>query len=157
MKLDRTLQKQLLDLLAKAYPEPVLHADLSKRFYTAHTDPLALSVNIAYLVEHQLIYRDETSPLAYHCTARALDMLAADGGITAICTSTILLQENTLRSLLELRILQSDLTEEEKTSCLQGLKNLPVSGIKHLTLGLIDSALSEWPQALEHIRRLASI
>lgn len=79
-------------------------------------------------------------------TARDLDFLADDGGLTAILgTVTVKPHDDT--------IAQSDLTEEEKRGLLHPLKELRGEALKHLTIKVLDAGLENAPKALPMIQK----
>ena len=77
---DREFQRELLTTLAKSYPNRVDLAPTPKQ-----------SRNLVYLAEHGLVDNTQTKPLgggidvhASAITAKGLDFLANDGGLSAI-------------------------------------------------------------------------
>ncbi|WP_156440152.1 hypothetical protein [Burkholderia savannae] len=158
MNLDRTYQRELLEELARAYPDYVDNRSQlqpegaeSTRRYIA---------NIAYLDQHGLVDcpahpfgPGETKAWGLpSITARGMDFLADDGGLSAILgVVTVKLHEDTLKDLIGQRIAESDLPTPEKSRLLDQLKLLPGEAIKHLTLKLMDAGLSNWPAALQAI------
>jgi hypothetical protein len=159
MKLDRTYQRQLLEDLAAIYPE---RADWRVQMSTKPEDQASRYLaNITFLGEHGLVdagkqygtgeFSDWLMP---RITARGMDFLADDGGLSAILgVVTVKLHEDTLKELIGQRIAESELTQPEKNRLLDQLKSLPGETIKHLTLKLVDAGLANWPvaiQAIEH-------
>ncbi|WP_460116624.1 hypothetical protein [Pseudomonas sp. S2_C03] len=155
MKLDRTLQKRILEAAAAAYPFPAPHG-LYFELADGETKE-KVDANLYYLGEHGLIYRCITLTSDGHalptqngiqCTKSGMDFLEDDGGLGAILgTVTIKIHEDTLRDLLERKILESDTPQEEKSRLVQGLKGLSGEAIKHLTLKLLDEGLGRLPAA----------
>lgn len=85
-------------------------------------------------------------------TARGMDFLADDGGLSAILgVVTVKLHEETLKELIGQKISESDLTAPEKSRLLDQLKSLPAKTGKHLTQKLVDAGLPNWPAALRAI------
>lgn len=81
-----------------------------------------------------------------------MDFLADDGGLSAILgVVTIKLHDDTIKALIEGRILQSDLPEPEKKRFLAQLRELPAETTKHLVLKLVDLGLDKAPTAIETI------
>ncbi|WP_353402721.1 hypothetical protein [Duganella hordei] len=155
MKLDRELQRQLLQKFADIYPArgPAGKWEQSSEIVNA---------NLSYLIEHNLIHAAAVShPLSgpvmianIAITAAGLDFLADDGGLTAILgTVTVKLHDDTIRNLIETRIQDSDLPPEEKTGLLHQLKELRGESIKHLTMKLLDAGLENLPAALPLIQK----
>jgi hypothetical protein len=159
MRLDRAYQKQILDELATIYPD---RADWRVQVSTRSREDIERYVaNITFLAEHGLIdggrqdREGEFSELLMpRITARGMDFLADDGGLSAILgVLTVKLHEDTLKELIGQRIAESELPQPEKNRLLDQLKSLPGETIKHLTLKLVDAGLANWPvaiQAIEH-------
>lgn len=150
-KLDRGLQRTLLEALAASYPEPV-YAD----FLRQHAPGSQLEVNIAYLAEHELVVAtfmgslDRGNPLLMaKVTARGLDFLAGDGGLGAILgVVTIRLHEDSIKELIAAQISGSDLPPPDKKRYLDQLRELPAETTKHLVLKMVDAGLANWQKAL---------
>lgn len=154
MKLDRDLQRAILQTLADAYPETPY--DIHKRILTMG-ERLDVIGNLLYLSQHDLIVGGfqraldgsfaPSGPL--QITAHGLDFLADDGGLTAILgVVTIRLHDDTLKSLVEAKILASDLPQPDKKRWLDQLRSLPAETTKHLVLKLVDLGLTNAPAAL---------
>lgn len=159
MKLDRNLQREILQILANAYPNPANADDL--KALLAKSGEEVVTANMLYLEEHGLINAhsrrrsDGTflnlagEPLITH---RGLDFLQDDGGLSAILgIVTIKIHDDTLRLLIEGRILQSDLSQPDKRRWLDQLRELPAETTKHLVLKLVDLGLENSPTALAAI------
>ena len=148
MILDRDYQRQLLKMLCDAYPNEFDHRD----FCRAMDDETGrkYEANMIYLEEHGLV----KSGIVDHVfnppkiTAKGMDFLADDGGLTAILgVTTIRFDDNTLRSIIESKIKDSsDLTD--KTGMISRLRELPTDAIKHLTLVLLEKGLDHLPNAM---------
>lgn len=151
MILDRELQRTLLDKLAEAYPEELNIVPLGL------PEPAA-SANLKYLEDHGLVRLlakiDRMVGESYHVftaaiTAKGLDFLADDGGLSAILdTVTVRLHADTLRELVAARIDASDLPAEEKARTINLLRELPAEAMKHLTKRFLDAALDQWPAGI---------
>ena len=121
------------------------------------------AANLVYLEEHGLADSSITYGVDGHMssglpriTAKGMDFLADDGGLSAILgVVTVKLHEDTLKELIGQRIAESDLPTPEKSRLLDQLKSLPGEAIKHLTLKLVDAGLSNWPAALQAIETFA--
>ena len=84
-----------------------------------------------------------------------MDFLADDGGLSAILgVVTIKLHDDTIKSLIESKILESDLPEPEKKRFLDHLRELPGEATKHLVLKLVDLGLEKAPTAIEVIGKV---
>lgn len=156
MKLDRALQKRILEAGAAAYPFPAPHGlyfELSESETKERVD-----ANLCYLAEHGLIRKcieltGDGYALPTHngiqCTKSGMDFIADDGGLSAVLgVLTIKIHEDTLREILERKILESDAPPEEKSRLAQAVKGLSAEAIKHLTLKLLDEGLASLPGAI---------
>ncbi|MFM0031178.1 hypothetical protein PQR70_33680 [Paraburkholderia madseniana] len=156
MKLDRAYQRELLEELAASYPERV---EWRSRVMSMDADALMrYQANLAYLHGHGLVSSEIDAGLQFDMsnnpkiTARGMDFLADDGGLSAILgVVTVKLHEETLKELIGQRIVESDLPQTEKARLLDQLRSLPGETIKHLTFKLVDAGLANWPTALRAI------
>lgn len=156
MKLDRELQLELLKKLADSYPDTRDVQRWESEF------PGAMS-NLAYLSEHGLCDLQTIAvssvnvPFKARITAKGMDFLADDGGLSAILgVLTIRLHDDTIKLLIETKILQSDLPEPEKKRFLDQLRELPAETTKHLVMKLVDLGLEKGPQTIDTIGRFLS-
>lgn len=156
MKLDRDLQRTILKALAERYPDRVDWAAIAS-WHPEHNMPGhegELLANLDYLAEHQLIklFRPaylEGKGTDASITARGLDFLADDGGLSAILgVVTIKLHDDTLKDLIEAKILASDLSRPDKRRWIDQLQSLPAETTKHLVLRLVDMGLASGPTAI---------
>lgn len=154
MKLDRAYQLDLLKMLADSYP---MEMDTRDVFYGMIEEERGkYFANMVYLEEHGLIdsgietrMGSEVILSPPRITAKGMDFLADDGGLSAILgVVTVKFHEETLRALIEGRITSSDLPLPEKQKLLDGLRELPAESIKHLTMKLLDLGLENLPAAL---------
>lgn len=155
MKLDRVVQKVILDTLASRYPDWThLNALLSHLdFNLKQQNKLA---NVYYLEGHGLVETKGnpkgTEGQGLRITAKGLDFLEDDGGIGAILgVVTIKFHDDTIKSLIEAKILQSDLPQPDKKRWTDQLRSLPAEATKHLLLKLVDKGLDSGPAALAAI------
>jgi len=157
LKLDRALQKRLLEACANNYPGYMSRETWNDQF--EELDEHVLAANLVYLHQHGLMEKsvsighqnDYTFSLGgLCCTEAGMDFLADDGGLSAILgTLTIKLHEDTLQKLIAGKILESDLPDEEKGRLVEGVKELSGEATKHLTMKLIDEGLAHLPRAIE--------
>lgn len=152
MKLDRALQRALLEELRDFYPR----RSQSAYQLDGHSQVECIN-NLLYLEEHGLVesgvklgLNSETVTFTQaRITARGMDFLEEDGGLGAVLgTVTIKIHEDTLREILERKILESDAPPEEKSRLAQAVKGLSAEAIKHLTLKLLDEGLASLPGAI---------
>ncbi|BBF84896.1 hypothetical protein DLM_1272 [Aquitalea magnusonii] len=146
MKLDRELQREILNALARAYPEDVDQYWIFNNLNAEWHDKVELfESNIQYLIEHALV---EPKNHRYKATAKGMDFLQQDGGLSAILgTVTVKLHADTIRDLLEIRIMESQLPAPEKKRFVDQLKELPGEALKTLTNKLIEKACDN-PEAV---------
>jgi len=153
--LDRNFQRNILELAAASYPMPAALAPLN-------ADDRALRVNVAYLDEHGLIQGTypnnlgrRVAPNGALITARGIDFLANDGGLSAVLGVLVVkLHEDTLKHLVATKIQDSELPETDKQRFIDQLRELPGEATKHLTLKLIDAGLENWNKALPILQTL---
>ena len=151
MKLDRELQLELLKKLADSYPDTRDVQRWESEF------PGAMS-NLAYLSEHGLCdlktiaVSSVNVPFKARITAKGMDFLADDGGLSAILgVLTIKLHDDTIKAIIETRIMQSDLPEPAKKRMIDRLRSLGGEATKHLLLKSLDYGLDKAPDAIEKI------
>lgn len=159
MKLDRALQLEILEFLSDHYaglprqvfPERELSAEEDDKYTT----------NLLYLEANGLIdaglhqgVGGDWSSSGAKITARGLDFLADDGGLSAILgVVTVKLHDDTIRQLIEARIQSAELPETTKSHLLKSLREAPGETIKHLTEKLLDAGLENWPTAFAAIQK----
>ena len=158
MKLNRKLQREILEELADAFPNNTEQAlkELDESY-----DEETLVANMLYLEEHGLIVSGISRALGgevffnteqLRATSRGMDFLLDDGGLSAVLgVVTIKLHDDTLKSLIEAKILQSDLPQPDKKKYLDALRELPAETTKHLVLKLVDMGLASGPAAIAAI------
>jgi hypothetical protein len=154
MKLDRGLQLELLKQLADLYPNLANTGQMASE----NSD---IMPNLLYLAEHGLIAGNaittNTSGTVLHAakiTAKGMDFLADDGGLSAILgVVTIRLHDDTIRELIALKIQDSDLPQPDKHRLLDQLRELRGESIKHLTMKLLDAGLENWQKALPLVQK----
>ena len=162
--LDRTLQRTILEHLAKMYPDGTytLAADLGRP-----DDDRALQVNAMYLAEHKLIQSGMARSISLHghgafevvdqavITAHGLDFLEDDGGLTAVLgVVTVRLDTSTLRAMLDARIEASSVPAQEKSRLRQALNSMGSELWAEATKRLASEALDRTPDALALVRTL---
>ena len=91
-------------------------------------------------------------------TAKGLDFLEDDGGISAILrTITVKIDREDLRSLIATRVEASDLPPEEKATLSHAMRSLPAQALRDLTTHLVNEALDQWPDALRLFQIYAGV
>jgi len=161
MILNRTLQKEILEKLRDQYGDPG-GVILSELIFSNHPEVTQnLGPNAAYLGEHGLLTYSDNSPanngswyvseLPVRITAKGLDFLEQDGGLSAILgTVTVKLHADTIRDMLKAKIISSQLPREEKKRFIDTLKELPGEALKTVTNKLVEKAC-ENPQAVINV------
>jgi hypothetical protein len=165
--LDRTLQRRILERLAETYPVGTytLEQDLG-----LPDEDQGVLVNTQYLAEHMLVVSgyqrrgllgvpDEFLAVGAHTiTAKGLDFLADDGGLSAILgVVTVRLDTGTLRALLEARIDASPAPEVEKSRLKKALHSMSAELWAEATKRLATEALDRAPDALALVRTLLAL
>lgn len=149
MPLNRALQLDILHTLAEHYPR-----GLAKGHFNKWPNSTDFMFQLKYLEEHGLASRawtGHTSPTPdfAHITAKGLDFIADDGGLSAILgVVTIRLHDDTIKQLVAQKIQESDLPPADKKQYLDQLRELPAETTKHLVMKLVDMGLEAAPQAM---------
>lgn len=149
MILDRDLQLELLRKIADCYPFTWI--DFDKR--PNSEDYLNIAINLNYLKGHGLLSEDATivRPSTSgngggviliskpKITEKGLDFLKDDGGLSAILgVVTVRFEADTIRTILQLKVNQSDLSPVDKQRLRGVLQELPAENIKHLSTKIVD-------------------
>lgn len=153
MSLDRDLQRRILEKLATAYPDRLEGADL----VVDGASEREMTSNVWYLNEHGLVDASVSefmnAPRRVNgavITARGLDFLQDDGGVSAILqTVTVRLHADTIRDLIAARIEQAELPAEKKSALIELLRKAPEEALKTVTKRLVEAALSRLPDAVQ--------
>lgn len=149
MSIDRNLQFSILNKIAKEYPFSWQHnLELNSDEY------LIFATNIHYLKGHGLLsesstifkensnYQGSGRVLLINkpkITEKGLDFLQDDGGLSAILgVVTVRFEADTIRTILQLKVDQSDLSPVDKQKLRGVLQELPAESIKHLSTKIVD-------------------
>jgi hypothetical protein len=148
---DRDVQLEILKRLKQGFPKQVDVNGWRKEFpYLDH--------EIHYLHQHGLLVGLFSAELggnkrasAATLTARGIDFLANDGGLGAILgTVVVKLHADTIKTLLESKINESNLPPEEKRRFRDWLRELPAESTTRLVTTLVEegvkAGLSRGPQ-----------
>jgi hypothetical protein len=155
--LNRDLQRRLLTGLADAYPGIVEPSSLGLE--AGHRDWV---VNISYLAEHNLV-EAHTSDLIgatpvvlfAKATARGMDFLLDDGGLSAILGMvTVRFEAETLKALIGAHVDASALPEPEKSRIKTWLMAAGSEALKETTKRLVAAALEHAPEAFQLLQTL---
>lgn len=157
--LDRTLQRQILELLRHHYPRGAIPVrDL-------HLSAEQAAANRRYLEEQGLcesgVVIGADGPISFGestITAAGIDFLADDGGLSAIrSVLTIKLHADTIRSLIESRIEASPIPDKEKSIIRKAVANLSEAALKTATTDLVKNGLDHLPDVIRWLRSLAGV
>lgn len=150
MVLDRKLQLELLTKIAECYP--FAWNDYERN--TESDEYIKCAINLHYLAGHGLLTEKSTSAKASMTgdggghvfimsptiTEKGLDFLQDDGGLSAILgVVTVRFEADTIRTILQLKVDQSDLSPADKQRLNGVLQELPAESIKHLTTKIVDT------------------
>ncbi|WP_414867403.1 hypothetical protein [Pseudomonas donghuensis] len=161
MSLNRDLQRRILERISAAYPYSLPDSEYDELAEASGEE--VLDANLYYLIQHGLIENclrvaDReilVNTSLMKCTAKGMDFLADDGGLSAILdTVTVKLHEDTLRQLIEAKIQAADLPEEKKSGILKALREAPGETTKQLITKLVDLGMENAPKALPLIQTL---
>ncbi|MGX9715072.1 hypothetical protein ACWYXJ_12535 [Janthinobacterium lividum] len=159
LKLDRALQRKLLEDLAPHYtgaPQFLIGKEMPKE------ERDSIIFNLRYLQAHGLVESGLTKFMdgkwaqsGAFITHDGLDFLEADGGLSAILGVVMVkFHDDTIKQIFETHIQASNLPAVEKTGFLDQLRQLRGESIKHLTLKLLDAAADNLPAVLRSIQTL---
>jgi hypothetical protein len=146
MKMDRALQRELLEKLAESYPDKLYWAYLND---ISRNDEYVPS--LAYLQEHALVVNDWSEEiggpdgiLSSRITARGLDFLEDDGGLGAVLNVvTVKIHSETIRELL---------MERAQKNPDPTIRKLLLNKIKELPGNVLQAATIEgMKKGLEHV------
>jgi len=154
--LDRSLQRQILELLRDHYPRgaiPVRDLSLSAEQAAA---------NLRYLEDHGLCESGAVIGVDGHLafgqsmiTAAGIDFLEEDGGLSAILgVITIRLHADTIRNLIESKIEASSIPDKEKSILRKALAKLSEATLRAATTDLVKSGLDHLPDVAHWLRSL---
>lgn len=157
-RLDRSMQRRLLEMCAEEYPRDGALLDFLKGL--DDEAELAYAANIAYLEEHDLVESKLQIGADGHfsfglprITARGMDFLADDGGLSAILGAvTVKLHADTIRDMLLAKAEASALPAPEKTALRKQIEGLPASALQAATSRLMQEGLAHVPDLLHWVR-----
>lgn len=158
MKLDRDFQRELLFKFSDCYPDFYILDDQTKWALEYRKKYIATAI---YLEEHGLIESNirrtmggEYSIGHPKLTAKGNDFIEDDGGLSAILgVVTVRIHDGTIKELIEMKIMQSDLSYSDKQKLTSQLRSLPAETIKHLVMKLVDMGLESAPSAISLISK----
>ncbi|WP_298938330.1 hypothetical protein [uncultured Ruegeria sp.] len=154
--LDRGFQREVLHTIANDYPGST---DIEAAFGTQGNN--FLKVNLAYLREHGLVNfsvhgtKDDQYPMPIEAviTARGLDFLADDGGLSAILGAvTIRFDEAQIRDLLLQRVALASGDDTMKSELIEIIKQMPAEGLRELASRAISYGIEKAPDGIETLK-----
>jgi hypothetical protein len=91
-------------------------------------------------------------------TARGMDFLQDDGGLSAILgVVTLRLHDETIRDLLLTKVQQSDAPASVKTRLADAIRSLPADDLKATTMALLEAGLNNLPNPVLTLQRLLNL
>ncbi|MFC3180900.1 hypothetical protein [Cypionkella sinensis] len=158
--LSRGLQRQILTDLAGVYPKRV---NISGAW--DDVDRNTLIVNLRYLTEHHMVdmqwlaLQNGEMKLGAPCiTARGLDFLQDDGGLSAILgVVTVKLHDDSIKALLIARVNSTDAEEGVKDQLKDAIRSLPAEATKSVAMRLLEYGVSQSPLALAAFQKLIGL
>lgn len=154
MKLDRTVQRHLLEYFAAYFPDHAGHNE-----YTRSLDYPELLVHLCYLEKHGLIENKLRPSEADHqhptwtysrITAKGLDLLANDGGLYSLFQNfSPRLPAEALRTVLEHNIARLPLPEAEKLFLADHVRHASLELLERAVFNLIEQAFEKIPETSE--------
>ena len=152
MVIDRVYQKDMLTFLLNDYPD---FENSKDHFKKLQDEDLKKYVgNVIYLERHGLVENGAKLAISLdgyvsvsvrpfpEITEKGIDFLMDDGGLGAILkVQTVKIHPETIKEIIEARVLQSSLSQEKKNSFLDHLKELPEEAAKNLLDKLLDKGI----------------
>jgi hypothetical protein len=153
MNLDRIRQREILEHLSAVYPRQ------SVDFVRSDFEEEDI-VNVWYLREHGLVTAALELSLGGSflfegacITARGMDFLADDGGLSAILgTVVVKVHAESMRELLLSKVSESDLPPEDKARLSKRLETVSTETLKTVTKTLVDRGLQKIPDLLSLVQ-----
>lgn len=155
MQLDRTKQLAILEALADVYPrytgnlgvDPVTEEELANLWYLKEQGLIEGALDMS--LSQEFIFQGAK------ITAKGLDFLADDGGISAILgTLTVRLHADTIRDLLLARIDASEAPPDKKSWLRKQLDLASAETIKKIVGSVVDEGIKRAPDLVQLIERV---
>lgn len=164
MRIDRTVQVKILELIAEHYPNCAPRDLWEKLLELVDNNEECLNSNLFYLIESgcvkdNCLSRTLGEPGPIFCsglitlTNIGQDYLADDGGITAFKNTVTVRFHADAVATLENYILQSAASPKEKSSLVAKLRKLSFSATEHLLKKLLDAVVLRSPEAFQLIEK----
>lgn len=148
-KIDRSLQKKTLEQLVDAYPNPLSREAYAEIKALFSNDDLFVA-NLLYLEEHGLIHSGLRAGIgaysinssAIKITARGIDFLLQDGGLSAILNVTTIKFHREAVVVLEDLIAISSLNDTDKEKAKSTLGELSTEALKTVVQAVTTAGLA---------------
>ena len=161
--LNREFQKECLVLLKGNYPEQVKGQEFSRLYFertpiaenasfdevwSSHVNEPFVLATLSYLSEHNLIETERVSFEDYipraKITAKGLDFLEDDGGLSAILnTVTVKFDVDNIRQLVEAGLLQAHMPEEQKGALQEAIRNAPGTILQTAMAKMVEKGIGD--------------
>lgn len=154
--LRRGAQRELLFAMRDVYPGRLLGLPSALA-----TDERLAHANLLYLAEHGLcesgLTQGSSGGYRYgrgaRITAKGLDFLEDDGGLSAIFgLVTVKLHADTIRDLIAERVEAASIPDDEKSNLRRVVASLPEVALRSMTRQLVENGLSHLPDAVHWLR-----
>ena len=158
MKLNKEIQIKILEACAETRPDRAYFSQRLDRFGGKDV----FIAELQYLIDHELVEAYISHGLdittfsdGVRITTKGIDYLSKEETIgKELGIVTIKLHEDTIKQLIEAKILASDLAQPQKLRFLDRLRSLPADATKHLLLKLVDAGLENSPKLLPLLQNL---
>ena len=161
--IDRELQLKLLSGLSGAYPDGY---DFRRILELAPqgTPANKITSNLKYLEDHGLValtvFHDISEGMQVvraKITAKGLDFLADDGGLTAVLgVVTVKLHADTIKDLVIAKIQSSEAKPSVKEDLISTIKKLPARGLEKLLFAGFEKGIGAVPNVVEWAKNMLS-
>ena len=156
MKLDRELQRKILEELADIHPQRGFPSRLIEDEHIAAS-------NLVYLEELELIEESVGVNInnqfrfnPTRITAKGMDFLADDGGLSAILgTVVVKFHSDTIRLLLINKLDSCDIPEAEKSTIRNHLERLSGGAMEEAGRYLMNQGIQNLPNAIDWLGKLS--
>lgn len=169
MKIERELQKRILETLADAYPESIYQ--VNKALHLPESEEDKMLANLVYLDEHGLIENGykiiRSAGGGTHwsntggtvITAAGLDFIADDGGLGAILkTVTVRLDAGQFAELLASKIeTLPGVPVKERSELAKAIRRMPATAIEKLTEKMVDWTVDHAGEMLPLVRAAVAL
>lgn len=154
--LDRNLQHEILKELNNIYPDSKTYeywidaaiAQVTGVIETVGEAELYIakrSANLRYLAEHGLVVcNDKNLSATVKITAKGIDFLTDDGGLSAILgVVTVKLHNDTIQALIAAKIDQAEISDSEKSWLKKELGKIKDTALSTLTTNAINAIAAD--------------